>query len=170
MYWWCDYSGRCSNGNCVSICEYDSMESCVCDEGNNHSLCSVSHLDQSHGLMSFENLIALVKSNCYFVDAMLTGSQKLSENFTSTLYNCCLIFGQMKMFHNGWKLNAVLYLILWQIQLSAETSDKISFDELWANIASSAVFTIIHWLAEYKQRTASGHFFIDQSVDLTHVW
>jgi len=52
------------------------MESCVCDEGNNHSLCSISHLDQSHGLVSFfDNLIALVKSNCYFVDAMLTGSQ-----------------------------------------------------------------------------------------------
>lgn len=35
---WCDYSGRCTNGNCVSVCEYHNMESCVCDEGSNHSL------------------------------------------------------------------------------------------------------------------------------------
>ena len=33
MCWWCSCSGKCSSGSCVSACEFDGLESCVCDTG-----------------------------------------------------------------------------------------------------------------------------------------
>jgi len=29
----CTYSGQCSSGVCVSVCEFDDLKNCVCDEG-----------------------------------------------------------------------------------------------------------------------------------------
>jgi len=59
LCWWFNCSGQCSSGKCVSVCEFNDKESCVCDSGSIHSpSCNLSPCSLCHCLL-FKTFICI---------------------------------------------------------------------------------------------------------------